>query len=64
MNKNFTYRNKLAYEGNNKKDDTLKIELVISSNHNLSDDMLNNINHQFKNFSLFGYKIQDVKPSK
>ena len=64
MNKNYTYRNKLSYESNNKKDDTLKMELVISSNHNLTDDMLNNINHQFKNLSLFGYKQQDVKPKK
>lgn len=64
MNKNYTYRSKLAYESNNKKDDTLKMELVISSNHNLTDDMLNNINSQFKNFTLFGYKQADIKPKK
>jgi hypothetical protein len=64
MNKNYTYRSKLAYESTNKKDDTLKMELVISSNHNLTDDMLNNINTQLKNFVLFGYKKQDVKPKK
>jgi hypothetical protein len=61
MNKNYTYRNKLAYEKSVKNDDTLKIELVISSNHNIPDDMLSNINTQFKNLNLFGYKIQDKK---
>lgn len=64
MNKNYTYRSKLNYESTNKKEDTVKMELVISSNHNLTDDMLNNLNAQFKNFVLFGYRFQDEKPKK
>ncbi len=64
MNKNLVYKQKNSFVSKLKNGENLKLELVITSNHNLSDDFLNLINSQFNNINLFDYKKTDDKAKK
>ena len=62
MNKNLTYKDKTNYRDCIKKEANIKMELTITSNHNISDDLLNQINAQFKSITIWNYEIVKDKP--
>ncbi len=64
MNKNLTYKNKIEFDDISNKDNKVKIELVITSNHNLSDDILNSLNYQLKAMYISNYIQIKEKPKK
>lgn len=62
MNKNYTFKNKLTYVNQLKKDDEIKLELIVSSKSNISDDVLNQISNHFKGFYIPNFNIKVEKP--
>lgn len=63
MNKNLTYKTKILLEDMTEKKNTIKMEFVITSNHNLSDCVLNTMNNQFKAIYVGNYKVVNDKKS-
>ena len=59
MLKAHTYKTTQKYENNTKKTNTMKIELNISSNHEVSEHTLNNITEAFKKLMVIDYTIKE-----
>lgn len=59
MIKAHNYKTKLNYKNSTKKTNTLKMELNISSNHEISEHLLNDINDAFKKIMVFDYVVDD-----
>lgn len=64
MLKAHTYKTKQSYENNTKKANTMKMELIISSNHEVSEHTLGNINEAFKKMLVVDYIIKDEEKPK
>jgi hypothetical protein len=62
MQKNLSYKTKLNFENTSDKARTMKLELIISSNHNLEDNLLNGITNSFKKLQVMDYKESEEKP--
>lgn len=59
MLKAHTYKTKQNYVNTTKKTNILKMELIISSNHEVSEYTLNNITDTFKKMNVIDYTIND-----
>lgn len=64
MNKNLTYKTKIQLEDMTTKTNKIKMELVITSNHNLPDVVLNTLNNQFNGMYIGNYKVVKEKDKK
>lgn len=59
MLKAHTYKTAQKYENTTKPTNTMKIELNISSNHEVSEHTLNNIAEAFKKLMVIDYTIKE-----
>jgi hypothetical protein len=61
MQKNHSYKINQKYNHSTKKENTMKIELNITSDHEVSEHTLKNIEEVLKNLNVNDYVIKDDK---
>jgi hypothetical protein len=61
MQKNHSYKINKKYNHSTKKDNTMKIELNITSDHEVAEHTLKNIEDVLKNLNVNDYVIKDDK---